>query len=804
MSQTTLASVSIDLLANNASFIAGLNKAEASLKNSIKSMGNSISSLGSAISQTLGPLGGSIGAELSGMFSGIGSAVSDLSSKFSAAKGFTGELAVGLGGLAAVGVAVTGALAGMALSGGALAESLSLTSQKTGISIRDLQTLQAAGSTVGVGLDDIVGAMRKFSEALTGSGKGGGELTAVLQRLGVTSHDSNTALLQIADAFSKMPDGPIKSAEAVELFGRSGLTLVPLLNKGRDGLKEFSDIVTEFGPVIDHDAVEATERWKTSTLKLSEAWDSFKVSLSGGVGILAGAVDHIAKATKGMGDFLHVMGQHPKDVLAGLVTGDIGIMMRNVTPTDLPQQADSTQTQKAIDAQDALLQKYKEKYEVLKAGGAAQYALEKQQLAITNAVDSKDFQTAARLQEQIPALQQAVTLEKQRLAAAKEMLDVLTRQTEGKIHVSNPARNFQPVAAPELQTTAQQFTDVSESLQKLTNVGGVTDAVLKMGADAVADFYEEWDRDNKNTIDVINERFTDQLNNFKGMLALSAISQLDFNEISKDLETQRVAEIQKIQVKQGTDFATNFANVFADIADQADKFSKSLAESLGGALSSVSEQMASLATTGRANFAQIGKSLEGNVVKSGSDALIGVATKHIASAFGVKFGKPDGTQNNPIYTRSADSVADGAKALGGKLNLGGSLSKLFSGKGILKSIGKLFGGSGDSGSGDSGSGSGGGGLLGILGSLFGGFKAGGGDVMPGRAYVVGEQRPELFVPRAAGRIIPNVNGMSSSNQRPVQVNAHFHGITDADTFRQSKSQILGHLANAVGRAVSRR
>jgi len=35
--------------------------------------------------------------------------------------------------------------------------------------------------------------------------------------------------------------------------------------------------------------------------------------------------------------------------------------------------------------------------------------------------------------------------------------------------------------------------------------------------------------------------------------------------------------------------------------------------------------------------------------------------------------------------------------------------------------------------------------------------AGGGDVTPGQAYVVGEKRPELFVPNAAGRIYPNVN-----------------------------------------------
>lgn len=44
---------------------------------------------------------------------------------------------------------------------------------------------------------------------------------------------------------------------------------------------------------------------------------------------------------------------------------------------------------------------------------------------------------------------------------------------------------------------------------------------------------------------------------------------------------------------------------------------------------------------------------------------------------------------------------------------------------------------------------------GFLASLFGGFRANGGPVMPSRAYVVGERGPEMFVPSSAGHIVPN-------------------------------------------------
>lgn len=46
----------------------------------------------------------------------------------------------------------------------------------------------------------------------------------------------------------------------------------------------------------------------------------------------------------------------------------------------------------------------------------------------------------------------------------------------------------------------------------------------------------------------------------------------------------------------------------------------------------------------------------------------------------------------------------------------------------------------------------------VLGSVFGGFREAGGPVDAGKAYVVGEARAELFVPRVSGTILPSVGG----------------------------------------------
>jgi len=55
-----------------------------------------------------------------------------------------------------------------------------------------------------------------------------------------------------------------------------------------------------------------------------------------------------------------------------------------------------------------------------------------------------------------------------------------------------------------------------------------------------------------------------------------------------------------------------------------------------------------------------------------------------------------------------------------------------------------------------GAGGGSGGFLsGLLGSVFGGFRAAGGPMLSGRAYMVGENGPEMVVPRGNGMVIPN-------------------------------------------------
>jgi phage-related minor tail protein len=75
---------------------------------------------------------------------------------------------------------------------------------------------------------------------------------------------------------------------------------------------------------------------------------------------------------------------------------------------------------------------------------------------------------------------------------------------------------------------------------------------------------------------------------------------------------------------------------------------------------------------------------------------------------------------------------------------------------------------------------------------FGGARAAGGPVAPGRSYLVGEQGPELFTPAGHGAIAPNGGGARAG----VSITVH---ARDAQSFLRSEAQIAALVQRAVQR-----
>ena len=120
-------------------------------------------------------------------------------------------------------------------------------SQSTGVSVEALARFNKAAAVSGTDLDGVSKGLVKLSKAMVDAATGGKASAATFAALGISVRDANgqikssdKVMLEVANRFKAMPDGPTKTALALRLFGRSGAELVPLLNMGGDAIDKLS------------------------------------------------------------------------------------------------------------------------------------------------------------------------------------------------------------------------------------------------------------------------------------------------------------------------------------------------------------------------------------------------------------------------------------------------------------------------------------------------------------------------------------------------------------------------------------
>jgi hypothetical protein len=262
----------------------------------------------------------------------------------------------------------------------------------------------------------------------------------------------------------------------------------------------------------------------------------------------------------------------------------------------------------------------------------------------------------------------------------------------------------------------------------------------------------------------------EKLNLLREKLQENNRSTLLIDAAEYDAQRRNIEQWDAAVAKIGT-FSQRFKGLMNELALDGQNFSGKVFDSFHKAIDDVETQLAKLVVTGKANFKDILKGMEESIVKAGIQKGVGA----LAGAIGLNIpglgAKADGSSSNPFYVKNVDGVSGLLGAGSGGVPNGGFLSSLFSGGGS-SSGGGFFSS-----------------LLGGLGGLFGGFLAGGGDVTPGKAYVVGEKHPEFFVPKQAGQVAPSLS-VGGTTQHTSIVHMHIHGVTDFDSFKRSQGQIM--------------
>jgi hypothetical protein len=127
--------------------------------------------------------------------------------------------------------------------------------------------------------------LAKLSKGITTAQAQSVKARKLFDSLGVSQKDlakGNTpaVMLQVADAFKTMKDPAKRAADAQLLFGRSGYKLLPVLTKGREGIKKWLEAQREAGNYLTQKQVQANLKAVKQQKELSAAMHGLSVQLA--------------------------------------------------------------------------------------------------------------------------------------------------------------------------------------------------------------------------------------------------------------------------------------------------------------------------------------------------------------------------------------------------------------------------------------------------------------------------------------------------------------------------------------------
>lgn len=187
-------------------------------------------------------------------------------------------------------------------------------SAKTGVAVEDVAGLELAYQLAGLGGDALAGSMSKLSKGMV---DGSGTLDALgikTKNLDGTFRSTKDVLYTVADSFKGMDDGAQKTALAVDLFGRSGADMIPLLNGGSEALREMDDMARQLGLTITEETQKDAEAFN----------DTLDLVGKGAQGVARGiAAELLPTLSSVAGSFLQAMtsGDMLKNTAQFLATG---------------------------------------------------------------------------------------------------------------------------------------------------------------------------------------------------------------------------------------------------------------------------------------------------------------------------------------------------------------------------------------------------------------------------------------------------------------------------------------------------
>lgn len=200
---------------------------------------------------------GDTGRNMGGMFEGVGA-----------------KAAVVATALAAVAAAMTAIINKTAQTG----EELLKFSKQTDLSVENLGKFKKAAELSETSLEEFVSGVKKFERALANPDADDNNIASALSAIGLSVKELrgmqiDDAIQSIGEKFSELEDGPNKTAIAMELFGKNGAALIPMLNDLGTNMEELNSSFTR-------EQAEAADEYGDNLRKLEMRFGAVKTKIA--------------------------------------------------------------------------------------------------------------------------------------------------------------------------------------------------------------------------------------------------------------------------------------------------------------------------------------------------------------------------------------------------------------------------------------------------------------------------------------------------------------------------------------------
>lgn len=169
----------------------------------------------------------------------------------------------------------------------ALADDLMQQSSVTGLSTDQLQEYAYMAELVDTDVSTITGSLTKLTRNMDSAKSGTGAAADAFKTLGIdiynsdgTMRDANDVFGEAIDKLGQMENQTERDALAMDLFGKSGQELNPIIDAGSEAIDQFRQEAHDMGYVLDEETLDSLGGIDDSMQRLDKAFETAKNTIA--------------------------------------------------------------------------------------------------------------------------------------------------------------------------------------------------------------------------------------------------------------------------------------------------------------------------------------------------------------------------------------------------------------------------------------------------------------------------------------------------------------------------------------------